>query len=184
MSPALPGQMGIVERNILERCRLEHESMARWVNFGMKLATGVVFKKKKKKTTGKRMSSCILLDIYPTFPLAKNKQKISWAPWAIPCEEEPEQHAWFEAQQKEEETWTASEMEEERDHGFFHSKCIWQREGGHKGGGLPAAPHSKHGAALGAKGWLDTVICGKSHDRKWCLANCADSGVSMVVFCS
>lgn len=69
--------MGIVERNILERCRLEHESMARWVNFGMKLATGVVFKKKKKKTTGKRMSSCILLDIYPTFPLAKNKQKIS-----------------------------------------------------------------------------------------------------------
>lgn len=65
------------------------------------------------------MSSCILLDIYPTFPLAKNKKKISWAPWAISCDEEPGQQAWFEARQKEEETWTASEMEEERDRPQF-----------------------------------------------------------------
>lgn len=50
--------------------------------------------------------------------------------------------------------------------------------------GFPAAHHSEHGAALGANGWLATVICGMSRDCKWRLANYVDSGVSMGVFCS
>lgn len=59
------------------------------VDIEMKLAKSGV------KMTGKRMSSCILLDIYPTSPLAKNKEKIPWAFGGISCEEEPIQQSRF-----------------------------------------------------------------------------------------
>lgn len=58
VSPPFSGQKRIVEGNILERYRAEHGSAARWVDFGIELAMGVVFKKKKKKRRKKTGKKC------------------------------------------------------------------------------------------------------------------------------
>lgn len=53
--------------------------------------------------------------------------------------------------------------------------AVWSPAAAAKAG-LPAAHRGQRDAALGAKGWLDTVICGMSRDWKWRLANCCGLG--------
>lgn len=73
VSPTFSGQKGIVEGNVLEKYRAEHGSAARWVDFGIELAMGVVFKKKKKKR--KRLEKNVIVHFVRYLSLYPSSQK-------------------------------------------------------------------------------------------------------------